>query len=67
MNYVQERENKREFQSQDFVLWHYRSGNHVVPVPCVVVRQDAETVIIRARIEGKAQEFAVSPDELVER
>jgi len=67
MNEVQENSTKKSFAYQDFVLWHYRSGNRSLPIPGVVVRQEANTVIIRARIEGVLAEFAVDADELIKR
>ncbi|GLV59718.1 hypothetical protein KDH_65430 [Dictyobacter sp. S3.2.2.5] len=56
-----------KFQNQDLVLWHSRTALRLLPVPGVVVRQEMDKVIIRARIDDRLQEFAVSPVELVER
>ena len=67
MNQVQDRSERRVFHSQDFVLWHYRSNNYSIPVPAVVVDEQDEKVVIRARVEGRVEEFAVYPDELIER
>ncbi len=67
MNQVQERRDKKVFHSHDFVLWHYRSDNHAIPVPAVVVDERDEKVIIRARVEGHVEEFSVDPNELIER
>ena len=67
MNQVQERPDKKIFHAQDFVLWHYRSDNHSIPVPAVVIDERDEKVIIRARVEGRVEEFTVEPDELIER
>jgi hypothetical protein len=67
MNQVQGRSEKKRFEYQDFVLWYYRSGNRSLPIPGVVVRQEANTVIIRARVEGVLKEFAVDADQLIER
>jgi hypothetical protein len=58
---------KKEFHYQDSVLWHYRSGNRTLPIPAVVVCQETDKVIIRARVEGKVGEFVVDPEELTER
>jgi transposase len=46
-----------------------RESGHVLPkaIPGVVVRQQENQVIIRARVEGTVREIAVPPDELVER
>lgn len=67
MNQVQVRPEKKIFHSQDFVLWHYRFDNHSIPVSAVVVDERDEKVIIRARVEGRVEEFSVDPDELIER
>ena len=67
MNQVQDRAERKVFHSQDFVLWHYRSDNHSIPVSAVVVDERDEKVIIRARVEGRVEEFAVDPNELIER
>jgi hypothetical protein len=58
---------ERAFHSQDLVLWHAHVERRSLPIPAVVVRQDEHDVIIRAYMEGKMREVAVSPDELVER
>lgn len=67
MNQVQDRPEKKTFHSQDFVLWHYCTDNHSIPVSAVVVDERDEKVIIRARVEGRVEEFTVDPDELIER
>jgi hypothetical protein len=67
MNVILDRAEKKAFQFEDFVLWHYRSGNYILPIPGVVVRQEEGRVIIRARVEGHVREFAVVPEELAER
>lgn len=67
MNQVQDRPTKKTFHAQDFVLWHYRSGNYSIPVPAVVVDEKEDKVIIRARVEGRVSEFVVDPEELIER
>lgn len=67
MNELRERSAKKSFVYQDFVLWHYRSGKRSLPIPGVVVRQEANRVIIRARVEGFLEEFAVDANELIER
>ena len=66
MNQIQDR-SERLFHQQDLVVWHAQSERHSLPIPGVVVRQEADNVIIRARVEGNVKEIAVSPDELVER
>jgi predicted membrane protein len=61
------RTEKPVFQFEDCVLWHYCSGNHILPIPGVVVRQEGDRVIIRARVEGNVRELAVAPEELTKR
>jgi predicted membrane protein len=67
MNIVLDRTEKQVFQYEDFVLWHYRSGDYIFPIPGVVVRQEEKRVIIRARVEGNIRELAVAPEELTRR
>jgi hypothetical protein len=66
MYQIQERSEK-VFQNQDLVLWYLRVEKRSLPIPAVVVRQQENHVIIRARVEGKVNEISVSPHELVER
>jgi len=66
MNQTQDRLEK-DFHNQELVLWHPHNQKRSLVIPGVVVRQQENQVIIRARIEGKVKEIAVSPDELVER
>ena len=66
MNQIQDRSEK-VFHNQDLVLWYLRDEKRSIPIPAVVVRQQENNVIIRARVEGKVNEIAVSPHELVER
>jgi hypothetical protein len=65
--YQIEERSEKVFHNQDLVLWHPRAEKHSLPIPAVVVRQQDNNVIIRARVEGKVREITVSPDELVER
>ena len=66
MNQIQDRLEK-VFHNQDLVLWYLHDEKRSIPIPAVVVRQQENKVIIRARVEGKVKEIAVSPHELVER
>jgi hypothetical protein len=66
MYQIQERPEK-VFHSQDLVLWRAKAEKRSLPIPGVVVRQEEKNVVIRVRVEGTVREFAVSPDELVER
>jgi hypothetical protein len=66
MKQIQERSEK-VFHNQDLVLWYLRAEKRSLPIPAVVVRQQENHVIIRARVEEKVNEISVSPHELVER
>ncbi len=66
MNQIQDK-SEIVFSSQDLVVWHTRVEKYVLPIPAVVVRQKENSVLIRARVDGKIQELEVSPEELAER
>ncbi|GHO84419.1 hypothetical protein [Dictyobacter formicarum] len=66
INQLQEQSEKM-FHDHDLVLWRSRSALRLLPVPGVVVREEADKIVIRARVDDRLQEFAVSPDELVAR
>jgi hypothetical protein len=55
------------FHENDLVIWHHSNGNRCIPVPAVVVREESDGVIIRARIEGTIQMLHVDAEELVAR
>ena len=55
------------FQENDLVRGHYYKGNRCIPVPAVVVREEPDGVVIRARIEDTCQVLHVDPEELVAR
>ena len=55
------------FHENDLVIWHYSNGSRFIPVPAVVVREEPDGVVIRARIEGTIQVLHVDPEELVPR
>ena len=55
------------FHENDLVIWHHSNGNRCIPVPAVVVREEPDGVVIRARIEGTIQVLDVDPEELVAR
>lgn len=44
---------KNTFLEDDLVTWHAQSGNRQIPLPAVVVRQEAYTVIIKTYLQGK--------------
>ena len=54
-----------EFHQDELVTWHDYQGKKCVPVPGVVVLQDAESVLIRTRVEGLLKELRVNPEQLV--
>jgi hypothetical protein len=55
------------FEENDLVIWHYSDGSRSIPVPAVVVREESDGVVIRARIEGTIQVLHVDSEELVAR
>jgi ribosomal protein L35AE/L33A len=55
------------FTPGDLVMWHYKNGGQQIPVPGVVVRNEGDQVIIKARMQDRAQEIAVGFDQLVTR
>lgn len=56
-----------QFHQDELVTWHDWSDKKCVPVPGVVVLQDAESVLIRTRVMGSLKELRVSPKQLVHR
>lgn len=66
MSEVQDHQ-ERLFHSHDLVVWHAHTDMYVLPVAGVVVRQEGNEVLIRARVEGQLRELRVAPHELVER
>jgi len=67
MNQVQERLERKVFDAQELVLWHYHTEHQSLPIPAVVLRREINNVIIRARVDGTLKELAVDPDELIKR
>jgi hypothetical protein len=56
-----------EFHKDELVTWHDYQEKKCVPVPGVVVLQDAESVLIRICVEGLLKELRVHPQQLVHR
>jgi hypothetical protein len=56
-----------EFQPEDLVTWHESYENKYIPVPGVVIRQEPDHILIKARVQGVIKEVHVSPRELVSR
>jgi hypothetical protein len=48
-------------------MWHYKNGGQQIPVPGVVVRTEGDQVVIKARVQDKAQQIMVDFDQLVTR
>ncbi|MFL5624143.1 MAG: hypothetical protein ACJ788_00930 [Ktedonobacteraceae bacterium] len=46
------------------VTWHFKDGNHSIPVAGVVVRHNSQDVVIRARFQGTIKELNVDPKHL---
>lgn len=55
------------FHENDLVIWHHSDESRCIPVPAVVVREESDGVVIRARIEGTIQVLHVDAEELVAR
>jgi hypothetical protein len=58
------REYADEFQPEDLVTWHESYENKYIPVPGVVIRQELDHILIKARVQGVIKEVHVSPQEL---
>lgn len=61
------KEYRVDFRQEELITWHVSQDEKSVPVPGVVVRQEAGSVLIRARIEGRYQELVVKPEQLERR
>jgi hypothetical protein len=48
-------------------MWRSSEGKKQVPVAGVVLRQEAGSLVIKARIEGMLKEVSVDPREVVGR
>lgn len=64
---TQDAAQRNVFSNGELVMWHYRDENKQVPVPAVVLRQEPDTIVIKARVQGTLKEFSVDPKELVSR
>ncbi|EFH82227.1 hypothetical protein KSD_93140 [Ktedonobacter sp. SOSP1-85] len=56
-----------KFCEHDLVMWHYRQGQKNVPAPAVVIRQEADGVVIRVKVEGSVKQVVVAPEQLSHR
>lgn len=56
-----------EFHQDELVTWHDYQGQKCIPLPGVVVQQDAESVLIRTRVAGLIKELRVNPTQLEHR
>ena len=61
------REYTDEFHPDDLVTWHESYENKSIPVAGVVIRQEPDSIIIKARVQEAIKEIHVSPQELVNR
>jgi len=59
------REFTDEFHPDDLVTWHESYENKSIPVPGVVIRQEPDNILIKARVQGVIKQVYVSPKELV--
>jgi hypothetical protein len=60
----QETYRRSEFHQGELVTWHKYQGAKCIPVPGVVVRQEAESVLIRTCTDGLIKELLVRPEQL---
>jgi len=68
MTNMQNTTSRREiFHPGDLVIWRDPHGKYAIPIPAVVVREESEGVIIKARVEGIIKELHVDPEQLIER
>lgn len=56
-----------EFQQDELITWHEYQGSKCIPVPGVVVRQEAESVLIKTCVAGRVKQVTVSPEQLAHR
>lgn len=61
------KEYRVDFQQEELITLHIPQNDKSIPVPGVVVRQEAGKVLVRARIEGRYQELVVKPEQLERR
>lgn len=64
---TQDAPQRNVFSNGELVTWHYRDENKQVPVPAVVIRQEAGNIVIKARVQGMLKELSVDPEELISR
>ncbi len=55
------------FHSGDLVIWRDPHRRYAIPIAAVVVREEADRVVIRARVEGIIKELRVDSEQLIER
>jgi uncharacterized protein YijF (DUF1287 family) len=55
------------FHPGDLVIWRGPHGRHAIPIAAVVIRQEADGVVIKARVEGMIKELCVDSEQLIER
>lgn len=67
MNATLDMRDTEMFHENDLVTWHYSNGKQSFPVAGVVVRQEPDSVIIKARVQDTIKELHVKPVELVTR
>jgi hypothetical protein len=56
-----------EFQQDELITWHEYQGSKCIPVPGVVVRQEAESVLIKTCVAGRVKQVTVPPEQLAHR
>jgi hypothetical protein len=58
---------RNKFKPGELVIWHDQHGRQHIPMPGVVIGQESDRILIKARVEGTMKEVRVSPEELVSR
>jgi hypothetical protein len=56
-----------KFKPGDLVIWHNLHDCKHIPVPGVVMGQESDRILIKARVEVTMKEVRVSSEELVSR
>lgn len=67
MNSVQDKRHGNTFHENELVTWHAFNGSTQIPIPAVVIRQEEDSVIIKARIQDTIKEIQVNPEQLLHR
>lgn len=67
MTNIQNTGREKVFHQGDLVILHDHDGKHATPIPAVVVRQEPDGVVLKARVQGIIKELIVDPEQLDDR